>query len=127
MLQRANWLLLSLCCLRGYYDGSMTRPWLAFSAPGMWLRQGWIARVLVAARPTVGAITLTNLGTVMLTGSQGQGDKEWEANVKAAVGFPLLIPPDRAHWPRYITAQDVHHHLGKLCAGEYASQEWVWE
>src|SRR5277367_5406301 len=25
-----------------------------------------------------------------------RGDKEWEANVKAAVGFPLLIPPDRA-------------------------------
>jgi len=25
-----------------------------------------------------------------------------------SVGFPLLIPPDRAHWPRYITAQDVH-------------------
>jgi hypothetical protein len=38
-----------------------------------------------------------------------------EANVKAAVGFQLLIPPDRAHWPRYITAQDVHHHL----VGEY--------
>jgi hypothetical protein len=44
----------------------------------------------------------------MLTGSHGEGDKELEANVKAAVGFQLLIPPDRAHWPRYITAQEVH-------------------
>src|ERR1700733_14616557 len=40
-----------------------------------------------------------------------RGDKELEANVKAAVGFQLLIPPDRAHWPRYITAQEVHHRL----------------
>src|SRR5277367_3391788 len=32
-----------------------------------------------------------------------RGDKEWEANVKAAVGFPLLIPPDRAYWA------DLHH------------------
>jgi hypothetical protein len=31
-----------------------------------------------------------DLGTVMLTGSQGQGDKELEANVKAGVGFQLL-------------------------------------
>jgi hypothetical protein len=27
-----------------------------------------------------------------------------------SVGFPLLIPPDRAHWPRYITALDVHRY-----------------
>jgi hypothetical protein len=33
-----------------------------------------------------------------------------EANVKAAVGFQLLTPPDRAHWPTYITAQDALHH-----------------
>src|ERR1700678_663185 len=39
-----------------------------------------------------------------------RGDKRLDANVKAAVGVQPLIPPDRAHWPRYITAQEVHRY-----------------
>ncbi len=34
------------------------------------------------------------------------------------VGFPLLISPDRAHWPRYITAQELHHRAEVLGGGE---------
>src|ERR1700728_426181 len=41
------------------------------------------------------------------TGSGGQGVGSQRAG---SVGFPLLIPPDRAHWPRYITAPDVLRH-----------------
>src|ERR1700679_1514555 len=35
-----------------------------------------------------------------------RGDKKLDANVKAAVGVQLLIPPDRAHWA------DVHYRAG---------------
>ena len=42
----------------------------------------------------------------MLTRHKVRGDKKLDAHVKAAVGVPLLIPPDRAHWA------DVHHRAG---------------
>src|ERR1700722_3483870 len=50
--------------------------------------------------------------TVMLTSSQGQGGQEVGRQRKATVGVQPLIPPELAHWPRYIIAQEVHHHLG---------------
>ena len=56
----SSFIILPPWILRRVNDSSLA----AILRPGMWLRQGWIARVLVAARPTVGAIMLT-LCTVM--------------------------------------------------------------
>jgi len=64
----SNFIILPPWILRRVNDSSMAA--ILHAATGV--RQGWIARVLVAARPTLGAITLT-FGTVMLTGSQDQG------------------------------------------------------
>jgi hypothetical protein len=63
----STFIILPPWILRRVNDSSMA----AILRAGTGVRQGWIARVLVAARPTVGAIAPTS--TVMLTGSQGQG------------------------------------------------------
>ena len=50
-------------------------------------------------------MALLPVGTVMCSPCyRVRGDERLDANVKAAVGVQPLIPPDRAHWPRYITA-----------------------
>jgi hypothetical protein len=47
----------------------------------------------------------TPLCTVMLTGSQGQGDKKLDANVRQQLASSFLFPLTVRTGPLYITAQ----------------------